>query len=101
MKNNLQYEFLLWIILSICLFVFVLPLGVSFLLKIFIGYVFYLLLVFIKELFLQHFGQTINVNHRINVLMDRIKHLPHKTRVYIHDHLDRVKKERVDISQYL
>ena len=94
MKKISQYQFLLWIFLSVCLFVFVLPIDANILIKIIAGYVFYL---FIKEIVnYRYFKQTENADHRIRALTDRIKHLPRKMSVYIHDRLSRRKKEIKD-----
>jgi hypothetical protein len=91
MKKISQYQFLLWIFLSVCLFVFILPIDASVLAKIIAGYLFYL---FIREIVnYRYFKQTENADHRIRALTERIKHLPRKMSVYIYDHLGRRKNE--------
>lgn len=107
MKKISQYQFLLWIFLSIGLFVFVLPIDANILIKIIAGYVFYL---FIREIFnYRYFKQTENADHRISALTERIKHLPHKVSVYIYDRFGRRKnkdkdedeEEEKDMSQFM
>lgn len=105
MKKISQYQFLLWIFLSVSLFVFILPIEANILTKIIAGYLFYL---FIKEIInYRYFKQTENADYRIRALTDRIKHLPRKVSVYIHDRLGRRKndnkddEEEKDMSQFM
>lgn len=101
MKKVLHYEFLFWILLSVSLFVFILPIPSDILIKIISGYVFY---SFIVEVFSKRLNRVVDVENRIETLQERIENSPHdKNSVYIYGHLaenaNKTKKE--DLRKYI
>jgi hypothetical protein len=103
MKKVPHYAFLLWLLVSIILFVYVLPISTDTLIKLIAGYVFYLL---IKEIFYRHFEQRAVADNRINVLHDRIEHSPHKENVYVHeqsqeDQEEKEKEKKQNMGEYV
>jgi hypothetical protein len=91
MKRIPYFWFLVWILLSIVLFVYVLPIPTDILIKIIAGYIFYLL---VKEIFYQHFEHGAEIGHRVGVLHERIEHSPHKETVYVDERLEEEHKKK-------
>jgi hypothetical protein len=99
MKKAFQFQYLLWILLSVGLFVFVIPISSDVLTKIVAGYVFYL---FIKQVLEIRVKEADTANRRLNVLNKRMDSTPHKTKVYIHDkEKEKEKKKEPDVSFYV
>ncbi|MCX6713278.1 MAG: hypothetical protein NTY66_03675 [Candidatus Vogelbacteria bacterium] len=89
-----KHEHLVWLAISLVLFLFVLPTGESFGLRFVIGFIFYL---FLKELFHPHFVKE-------ELEEDRLDRLALKTSDRLHELAQQEKKEQVkdlDVRSYL
>lgn len=96
MRTVLKYEHLLWMLLSVSLFMFVIPITNDNLLKLVAGFVFYL---FVKEIFYNRASDE-EVEHRMAHLSERIGRVVSHGRPFAH-HADEDDKKEIDIRSYL